>query len=223
MTDNAGDKAYVYGTPEYDARIARYKQLETYFNNLGIDGRVDLLLRWMMPKWKQAKISEFEQEVLDHHDGDIYPTLENVRFTGETPFEETFDIMKEDGLLFINGANEIEPTSKGHRLFESGGWLANIQQTKEDRERERNNIKAAILTNRSIIITSVFTTAIIAFNAYTDKQALSISRKDHYLQHIMLKQQQSQHTQQDSILWYRQYLDSLVQSAKPDTLKLKHH
>jgi len=48
MTDKETDKAYVYGTPEYDARIARYGQLETYFNNLGIDGRIDLVLRWIV-------------------------------------------------------------------------------------------------------------------------------------------------------------------------------
>lgn len=93
--------------------------------------------------------------------------------------------------------------------------IANINQTNRDRQRERNNIRAAILTNTTVWITSILTTIAICFNAYTDKQALSISRKDHYLQHKILLQQQSQKLQLDTALLYRQYLDSGKQEAKP--------
>lgn len=127
-----------------------FKDLELYFNNLDIDGRIDLVLRYCMPNWKNAIISDYEKQVVKHHESDKYPITDYGFGLSQTPYEETTDIMIEENLLFVNRMGELEPTAKAHRLFEKGGWLANIKQIEQDRQRERDNIDASIRTNNSV-------------------------------------------------------------------------
>lgn len=137
------------------------------------------------------------------------------------------EYMVADGLIYPTGDN-YKLTLHGYKVRQNEGYLKYLDKIDADRQRERDNIETSILTNKNVMLTNKIqwlaaglSIAIISFSAYTGKQALSISRKDHYLEHIKLQQQQSQKEQFELKRPHRHNPSNDLKKAKTDTLKIK--
>lgn len=166
--------------------LAKYERLEKAFEELGIDGRIHLMLMFYTES-KYKHINSTEQEeiieyVLHSHK---YPRLNEDKHGRRYDFvEETFDIMLEEQLIIASEdfmKPSYIPTAKGYRINERGGWLAYVKKGKEDEEKaEADRIlarevnKSVKWTNKNQVRILWFTLAVSLFTLYiqwnTNKQ-----------------------------------------------------
>ena len=192
------------------------------FSDLGIDGRIDLLLMHYANEYKyKPKTTDEQKEILSYIFSNFYPRLEKGGEDGREVDlgRDTLSIMEAENLIYSFkdlGCINYKPTAKGSRINERGGWLKHIekenkkeQQRESDKQLTREVGKSSKRTNRVQIIAAIMTIGIIGFGAYVSYQNLNISRANILLQKQQQKELQSQKEQQSQVLYYQRRADSL--------------
>lgn len=114
------------------------------FTEMGIDGRIDLLLMFYADNKYKSKITEEQRKVLNYVFSNFYPRLMKGGVDGREVDlkDETLGIMIEEGLVhsFMSmGYIDYEPTAKGYRINEKGGWLKHFKEESESIKLDKIN------------------------------------------------------------------------------------
>lgn len=124
--------------------IHEIEHLEQKFNDLLIDGRINLLLRYYLETKYKSEATEEQKKILEYIiDSGLYPRLtEDQKRRKEDLFQETLGIMIEEELIYEYNAHfEIQylPTAKGKRINEKGGWIKYLADNNRA-EKNRNRL-----------------------------------------------------------------------------------
>jgi hypothetical protein len=213
------------------------------FIDLGIDGRIDLLLMFYADNKYRNKITEEQKEILDYIFSDYYPRLieepgqENIedieqrRYCREDDFKsETLQIMVEEKLVidFIEmGFRNYSPTALGHRINERGGWLKHIEREEANRALTASLSNSVIKTNWFQRINVVVTIIIIVYGLYISIQNYHLTQKTQELEEKQLPLLQSQSKLQEQVVSYQYLFDSIslhllrTQNSSPKDVGIK--
>jgi hypothetical protein len=208
--------------------IALRDRISKKFADLGIDGRIDLLLMHYADNKYKSSTTEEQQQILEYIFSGYYPRL--IEDDGQSHIEdiiarqyheehdykiETLSIMVEEKLVtsFIKmGCVAYFPTALGHRINERGGWIKHVKREERDKslvvKASKTSIAAAVSTFLILIFTSIVT--------YVDT---NVHKKELNMQEKIFLQDSIQHkTQQDKEDVYQRNFDSLYREVD----KLEH-
>jgi len=191
------------------------------FADLGIDGRIDLLLMHYADKKYKSSITDEQKEILEYIFSGYYPRL--VEDEGQSHIEdilerqhheehnyksETLSIMVEEKLVTTYeklGCVAYTPTALGHRINEHGGWRKHVKRL----ERDKSLVSMASRTSIIVGATTLLIISATAFFALQDKniheEELKMQQKIFLQDSIQLK------TQQEIGELYQRKMDSTFQ------------
>jgi hypothetical protein len=208
------------------------------FTDMGIDGRIDLLLMFYADNKYKHKITTEQHEILQYVFSGYYPRLtpeSNKKHREPRLTQETLEIMEAEGLIQVVSempAIEYAPTSKGYRINEKGGWLKHLEREKIIADnKEADRVLAASVsesvkwTNKVQIVSAITTVAIIGLTLSAQYQNNAIQNESLMLQHKQLQQDSlqslSRSIEQEKEIDYHNAIDSLRQSL--DGIKKQLH
>lgn len=192
------------------------------FSDLGIDGRIDIVLMFHADSKYKSKITVEQTSILAYIFSTYYPRLEKGGKDGREPDlgEETLNIMLEEELITsqMEGSPFFEyvPTAKGYRINEQGGYLKfKVKENKKeqdaiaDRALTRAVGKASKLTNRVQLVSIALTIIIIGYGAWLQTKNFDLTKENNELNKLQRDQNMFQQQQVNQLHYYQMQVDSL--------------
>jgi len=219
--NDAGYHKYVDSSEEKLFPREESNRLGNNFHELGIDGRIDLLLMYYAENSYNPKLTVEQREVINYIFSPIYPRV-SLNAMGREPNlrYETLSIMLEENLIRSTGKDETSrefvPTSKGYRINEQGGWLK-YRESEGLKEQEINNDRiltrevgnSSKRTNNVQIISAVGTLLIIGYGVYLQRENNQLTKYNQDSDKEKSQQLLLQQNLQQQVNYYQQQSDSL--------------
>jgi hypothetical protein len=194
-------------------------KLVNKFYEMGVDGRIDLILMFHVDNKYKSKITNEQNELLKYVLSKFYPRF-ILSESGKSELEpdltlETFDIMQQEELIKLevnyNPRWGYVPTAKGHRINEKGGWLKHIANEETDRQAQRDLTRSVKMTNNIQIASAITTFFIIS-------GGLTVAILDYSVNKQLLLPKQEQPKQEETIIAKEAQEKYMIFQTKIDSL-----